>query len=132
MSSVRLVAVGIADEELAQEVCRHLGAARDVVIRSMHHFDDILLAVLAGQVDLLILDLDIQGVSGFKSVEVLRKACPNMKLIVLSPDPEIEKGRKILSHGIFFYGIKPIPKPELLAALDLAIAPKTQGSIDNV
>jgi len=128
MSQAHVVVVGVTDADTSQAICRHLAKTGEVVLRSMRHFDDILLAVLAGNADLLVLDLELEGVNGFKSVEVLRRACPSLQLIVISPDPAIEKGRKILAHGIFYYAIKPVPTPELLAALDQAVGGRANGS----
>jgi len=42
----------------------------------------------------------------------------NMKIIFLTSDNSIEKGREISPLGVLYYGIKPVSQRELLQVLD--------------
>jgi DNA-binding NarL/FixJ family response regulator len=83
--------------------------------------DEVLLPVLDGDGDLVILDLELPDAGKARAVEVLRRASSSLVLVVISSDEDLDRGREVLRHGVFYYGIKPVPEAELLAGVDQAL-----------
>ena len=79
---------------------------------------DVVLTVLDREIDLLILDLDLDGMSGLEIIPIIRKTRPRIPIIVISGDNSLETGGKILHYGIFYYLLKPINVDEISEVLD--------------
>ncbi|MFQ5865869.1 MAG: response regulator [bacterium] len=73
----------------------------------------VLLKLIDIKLDLLILDIDLSGMSGLEIIPIIRKVRPNVPLIVLSSDNSFETGQEVASFGIWLYLLKPIDKDKL-------------------
>lgn len=76
--------------------------------------DDLL---AAGEVHLIILDVNLPGESGFEIAKRVRAAEPNISIIMLSARTDEEDRIRGYESGADFYLCKPIALPELSAAV---------------
>ena len=81
---------------------------RQITIHTVSDEADLLLALLDGDYNALIYDLEFSALDSLKMVKILRKLRPKISLVVLSNDSSKELGGKVLQEGIAYYGIKPI------------------------
>lgn len=65
-----------------------------------------------------IIDDDCVGKNSLQLLKSIRTMKKEMKIIFLTSDNSIEKGREISPLGILYYGIKPVSQQELLQVLD--------------
>ncbi|MCK5457109.1 MAG: hypothetical protein KAI45_08275 [Melioribacteraceae bacterium] len=63
---------------------------------------------------LLILDDDILKPNSAKILKSIKQISKNVEIIFLTSDNSVDLGREISPIGIYFYGIKPISKDEIL------------------
>lgn len=63
--------------------------------------------------DLALLDIKLQGMSGFEVLEFLRKYCPQVKVIMITGCPSPETAGKAQEMGVDAYLIKPVEIEEL-------------------
>lgn len=64
-------------------------------------------------VDLAILDIKLEKMSGVEVLGMLKKIRPNMKAIMLTGYPTVETAREAISLGADEYCVKPIDRDEL-------------------
>ena len=64
-------------------------------------------------VDLAILDIKLQKLTGIEVLEELRKIRPAIKVIMLTGYPTLETAREAVRLGASEYCVKPIEKSEL-------------------
>ncbi len=81
--------------------------------------------------DVILMDINLPGISGFGALSVLREniATANIPVMALSANAvprDIEKG---MDAGFFRYLTKPIKVDEFMEALDLALEVAAQGSV---
>lgn len=79
---------------------------------------EVVLAVLEENIDLIILDLDLEGMSGLEVIPIIKKSRPKIPIIVISGDNSIETGSRVLQYGIFYYLHKPINVKEIKEVLE--------------
>jgi len=63
---------------------------------------------------LLILDDDILKPNSAKILKSIKQISKNVEIIFLTSDNSVDLGREISPIGVYFYGIKPISKDEIL------------------
>lgn len=74
---------------------------------------EVLLEVLDVKLDLLILDIDLSGMSGLDFIRIIKKMRPKLPLIVISSDNSFETGKEVAKLGIELYLLKPIETDKL-------------------
>lgn len=92
--------------------------------------DDLLAQIETSCPDMVLLDWELPGLAGPKSLSALRAACPNLLVIALSGRPRARQAS--LAAGANAFVSKSDPPDRLLAAIDQASADggrgMTQGS----
>ena len=63
---------------------------------------------------LLILDDDIAKPNSAKILKSIKQISKNVRIIFLTSNDSLDLGREISPIGVYFYGIKPISKAEIL------------------
>ena len=64
-------------------------------------------------VDLAILDIKLQKMSGVEVLALMKQICPDMHAIMLTGYPTVETARGAISLGADEYCVKPIDRQEL-------------------
>lgn len=76
------------------------------------------LALLSARdIDLLITDIKMPMMDGFKLIEQARTRLPSLNIAVLSGFSEFEYARRAIRHGVLDYLLKPIDKTQLFELL---------------
>ena len=83
-------------------------------------------------VDLAILDIKLQKMSGIEVLALLKKICPEMRAIMLTGYPTVETAREAISLGADEYCVKPIDKQELEDKVDKVLKGKTRKGALNI
>jgi DNA-binding NarL/FixJ family response regulator len=72
--------------------------------------------------DIMLLDLDLPQMSGLAVAEVLRKELPNIKVLILSMQPQAEWLPRILQSGTRGYVLKGTSCEKLVKAIETVTA----------
>jgi two-component system, NarL family, nitrate/nitrite response regulator NarL len=78
--------------------------------------------------DVMLLDIDMPGMSGLAVSEVLRKELPQVKVLIVSMYQRAEYLLRILQSGARGYVLKEAPPEELVKAIELVNAGETYFS----
>jgi len=68
----------------------------------------VVLEMLARSVQLIILDLDLDGMSGMEIIPIIKELRPRVPLVILSEDDSFETGKEIAKFGVWYFLIKPV------------------------
>ncbi len=68
----------------------------------------VLLEMLARNVQLIILDLDLDGMSGLEIIPIIKELRPRLPLVVLSDDDSFETGKEVAKFGVWYFLMKPV------------------------
>ncbi|KAA3626096.1 MAG: DNA-binding response regulator [Proteobacteria bacterium] len=116
------------DHALFRDGLRHLlaGLNRDIEILEARDFQETLDTIsLHGDLDLLLLDLRMPGMTGLGSLKRLLAAAPALPIAVISASEDAEEMHEILETGIVGF----VPKSESPAVMKHAIELVLDGGI---
>jgi len=68
----------------------------------------VVLEMLARSVQLIILDLDLDGMSGLEVIPIIKELRPRLPLVVLSEDNSFETGKEVAKFGVWYFMTKPV------------------------
>ena len=74
---------------------------------------EVLLNILDVDLDLLIIDTELGGISGIEAMPIIKKLRPNVPIIIVSSDNSFEVGQQIAELGIWSNLNKPIETDKL-------------------
>jgi len=74
---------------------------------------EVLLNILDVDLDLLIIDTELSGISGIEAMPIIKKLRPNVPIIIVSSDNSFEAGQQIAELGIWSNLNKPIETDKL-------------------
>ena len=74
---------------------------------------EVLLSILDVDLDLLIIDTELSGISGIEAMPIIKKLRPNVPIIIVSSDNSFEVGQQIAELGIWSNLNKPIETDKL-------------------
>ncbi|MFQ5751049.1 MAG: response regulator [bacterium] len=107
------------------DACRNkllkIFTGKGLSVHSVWEDTDLLIEVLERDYDLIIYDLELSDLNGFKMVKIIRKMRPKLALFVVSGNPSKELGGKILQEGVAYYALKPIDPNAIKEALFTAL-----------
>lgn len=83
-------------------------------------------------VDLAILDIKLEKMSGVEVLGFLKEAQPTMKAIMLTGYPTVETAREAISLGADEYCVKPIDRDELEEKVEKVLKSKDKKSAMSV
>lgn len=83
-------------------------------------------------VDLAILDIKLQKMSGVEVLALLKQVQPEMRAIMLTGYPTVETAREAISLGADEYCVKPIDKQELEDKVEKVLKGKTRKGALNI
>ena len=78
--------------------------------------------IVHAPVDVILLDIDMPGLSGVDALPTLRALAPRAAVIMVSGSSDVELSKRALAHGAFDYVIKPIDFEYLIRSLETALA----------
>ncbi len=118
------VLVASADTTMLDRVSRVLReAGHDVV--STQRSGRLLYRVLEDPFDLVIMDLEVEGLSGIEALQILRRAKPDLPVVVMTGALREREEPQLAGEGVSSYLRKPIDAIDLVEAIK--IADKIQG-----
>jgi len=122
MSERKNVIVATADQDAKEAICDSLqGFSRECSVKPVEEGGKAILTLLNEGADLVIVDLNLGGISGLEAVEIMRKSRPKVPIIVISSDKSVETGSKVMQQGIFYYMFKPFRVDELRTVVESAL-----------
>lgn len=90
-------------------------------IRTVSRSGDLLKAVLDEDYDLAVITLDLGGLGGLETLQILKRLRPKMPVIVLSEDNSAEVRADVLEGGALHCFVLPIHPPALISAVCTAV-----------
>jgi two-component system cell cycle sensor histidine kinase/response regulator CckA len=127
---VLLVASG--DRKVLEEVRDLLPmAGYEVELLTEEKAANAVLRLLDRRVDVIVVDSDIEDLSGLAMVRIAKRLKPRVPVIVLTSDAPIETGQQILAEGIHYYLFKPCEPGRLKEVLLSAFALVERGRKKN-
>lgn len=74
---------------------------------------EVLLMIMEKDIDLVVLDLDLLGMTGMEILPIIRKSKPHLPVIVIGEDYSIKTAEEIAKEGVLYYLLKPVDGKEL-------------------
>lgn len=113
----KTVLIASNDQMLADSIVEILDENRFFSIYS-EHATDVILKVLEVSLDLIILDIELSGISGLEILPIIKKVRPKVPLVVVSSDNSFKLGQEIAKLGIWLFLLKPIEIDKLKSFLN--------------
>ncbi len=110
----RVIAMAI-DDQPDMKLVRQFGTA-EVALRSLST------AASGDQPDILLLDLRLPGMGGLEAIPLLRKACPSVKIIVLSQSDHRQHIYRAITAGVSGYLLKSATLEEIATGIRMVAA----------
>ncbi len=104
---------------------RLLSARADVILQSAVTAEEALAQIKTAMPELIILDLNLPGLSGFEALRRLRLAAPATPILVFSMHSEPIYADRALEGGAMGYVSKSAPPDEILMAIDTLLHGET-------
>jgi len=87
----------------------------------------------SGKFDLLLLDMDMPGVSGKEVLQYVRRDHPEMEVVIITGVEDVELAVESMKMGAYDYLCKPVDDRRLLTTLDRALErSRLRGEIDKL
>ncbi len=122
MSERKNVLVATADEQVKKVICDSLqDFSKECYVKPVEGGGKAILAILNEGIDLAIVDLNLGGISGLETIEIMRRSRPKVPIVVISSDKSVETGSKVMQQGVFYYMFKPFRIDELKTVVESAL-----------
>jgi len=92
------------------------------VIATLSNGQQIIDQVETLQPDVILLDLNMPGIGGLSTTEIILERRPNTRILILSMHDSPEYIASALSHGAVGYVLKDVPTDEIKRAIDAVMA----------
>jgi two-component system, OmpR family, response regulator CpxR len=79
------------------------------------------------QIDVVVLDISMPGMSGIEALEQMKRIRPSVKVIMLTGYGSIDSGLQGLKLGADNYLMKPVETEDLVAKIQNAYSKSTEG-----
>ncbi len=113
----------IADDEPME--CRALeqliarGTDRCRVIQSVYNGEELVAAVRAKRPDIVIVDIQMPGLTGLDAIAILREEYRELKIIVNTAYSEFDYIKQAMKYQVVNYVLKPVKREELYGTLKI-------------
>lgn len=81
---------------------------------------DMIRKVRNGNIHVILLDDEIEGVKAFDLIPVFKKIHPRIQVIVISSEESIGSVKRLRGAGIFYQAMKPVDLEEIRSAVECA------------
>lgn len=119
------IRVGIADDDPVVRATLHHALGKSTDVQVVGVVEDGAAAVLlaqTGEVDVLVLDLDMPKMSGREALRWIRALAPSVRVLIHSSAPASAAAPEMLDAGATAYLQKPCERDRLLQAVREAMA----------
>jgi DNA-binding NtrC family response regulator len=87
----------------------------------------------SGRFDLLLLDMDMPGVTGKEVLQYVQKSHPGMEVVIITGVGDVELAVESMKMGAYDYLCKPVDDSRLLTTMDRALErSRLRGEIDKL
>ncbi len=112
----------IDDEELIVKMIKTiLSKNENYKVTSLNSSSSALEHLIDYKYEILLLDGNLPGISGFELLKYCKKHHPYMEVIIISGNKEVEKATDSIKNGAFDYIQKPFGSPKLLDTIERAV-----------
>ena len=111
----------VDDDEGVRTIFEEFLAAKGYRTRSVPDGAAALRAVVTDAADVMLLDIDMPGLSGVDALVALRAVAPELIVIMVSGTVSQELARRALDNGAFDYVVKPVDLPRLAEVIETAL-----------
>lgn len=121
MSDARLVL--LVDDDVTLTKLVELWLSRKGYVVEVCHDGELALETLSRvRPDVMLLDMNLPGISGIETLKRVRKTHPHMPVVVLSSDKSVDRVVSAMQLGAYDYLVKPHEREHLLETLEHASA----------
>jgi CheY-like chemotaxis protein/AraC-like DNA-binding protein len=113
------------DEEFERRALRHIlggSGLADLEVVEASNGREAVEAVRAGRFDAVFLDIRMPGTDGIEAARAIREASPGLPIVFLTAHDRFDYARSALRLRVEDFLLKPASAPEVLAALERALA----------
>lgn len=115
--------VGVLDDEPEmRKALRRLLTSRGFQVVEYERGADVLDALVSDRLDCLLLDLHMEGISGFEVLEAFLTRQIHLPVIVITAHDEPGTAEQVRSLGGFAYLKKPVDRDALFSSITAALA----------
>ena len=109
----------VEDDKAQILLIEHILTEADINVKSITKAEEVLDVLESFQPDLILMDLNLEGITGDKLVRIIRKkpSFANLPIVFLTADTSLESRMKVLNSGADDLLTKPINPKLLVAAL---------------
>jgi DNA-binding NtrC family response regulator len=84
-------------------------------------------AIAKAAPDVILLDIDMPGLSGTDALPAIKALAPEAKVIMVSGTTSVETSKRALAQGAFDYVLKPVDVAYLARSIEIALSMKQVG-----
>jgi DNA-binding NtrC family response regulator len=114
----------VDDDEEMRETLEEFLALNGYETRSAADGASAVRAVVERAPDVVLLDIGMPGLSGIEALPTLRAVAPDLKIIVVSGESDLDLAKRALAFGAFDYVAKPVDMAYLKQSLETALMMK--------
>lgn len=111
-----------------RKLLKNLFMKEDYAVETACMASEVIKQVQSSKIDIVIMDVDLQGMKGYEIVQILKKIHSNLPIIMMSQDSSLEIAKRVRESGVFFYTLKPLDEDELITAVSDALKKIRQHS----
>ncbi|HEV7765896.1 MAG TPA: sigma-54 dependent transcriptional regulator [Thermoanaerobaculia bacterium] len=111
----------VDDEEVLRDVLEVVLRREDFDVVSAASGEEALSMLDGEEVDLIILDVMLPGISGIDTLRAIRISNPNLPVIVITASSSIDGAIEAMKHGAFHYIPKPFKNDEVVLTVNKAL-----------
>jgi DNA-binding NtrC family response regulator len=112
MSSRPKTVLVVDDDEARRDEAASI-LKRDYRVLRVATGEAALAVMLKDEIDLMLLDVRLPGISGFEVLQIVRENYPLVEVIVASSSADVESAVQAMKHGAYHYVSKDLPPDQL-------------------
>ncbi len=112
----KIILIASEDEPFGEYLYHQLSSP-DWSLAQARGISDLLRELRRGEVHVLLLDANLEGIPGYDLIPLLKKINAHLPIIALAEDSSLEMSKRLRQQGIFFLAMKPIDPAEIRTAV---------------
>ena len=114
----------VDDEPDAREMLSEFATLKGYTVRAVSNGADAIRAVVEDPPDVVLLDIEMPGLTGADALMAIRAVAPDVKVIMVSGTLDAHLTQQTLARGAFDYVVKPVDVEYLAHSVEMAVAMK--------